>query len=82
MQSLRNEIASHLELSPRCIQVWFHNRRQKLKNIQSTKNNMTAQIRSDDPSTADTRSMDPEHQLHRLLQHSHTEVIYDDEWSI
>jgi len=32
-QALVNEIANHLQITPRCVQVWFQNRRQKWKTM-------------------------------------------------
>jgi len=33
MQALRSELATKLQLSPRCVEVWFQNRRQKWKAV-------------------------------------------------
>lgn len=34
---MRNQLAEKLQVTPRCIQVWFQNRRQKWKTIQKTR---------------------------------------------
>lgn len=36
-QTVRNQLANKLGVTPRCIQVWFQNRRQKWKAIQKTR---------------------------------------------
>ena len=36
-QTVRNQLADKLGVTPRCIQVWFQNRRQKWKTIQKTR---------------------------------------------
>ena len=36
-QSVRTQLAGKLQVTPRCIQVWFQNRRQKWKTIQKTR---------------------------------------------